>query len=62
MLTRGRVVEPKEVIEKLAAVDARAVQAVAEELFQPGRIGLGAAGPGLTMEFLTRSAGSLAKL
>jgi predicted Zn-dependent peptidase len=62
MLTRGRVVEPKEAIEKLAAVDARAVQAVARELFQPGRIGLGAAGPGLTMEFLTRSAGSLAKL
>ena len=56
------MVEPKEAIEKLAAVDARAVQAVAKELFQPGRIGLGAAGPGLTMEFLTRSAGSLAKL
>ena len=62
MLTRGRVVEPKEAIEKLATVDAQAVQKVAREIFQPGRIGLGAAGPGLTPAMLTRAAGALGKL
>jgi predicted Zn-dependent peptidase len=62
MLTRGRVVEPKEAMEKLAKVDIRAVQAVAREIFQAGRIRLGAAGPGLTTEGLTKAAGSLAKL
>ena len=62
MLTRGRVVEPTEAIEKLAAVNARAVQAVAKEIFQPGRIGLGAAGPGLTTESLSRAAASLGRL
>jgi predicted Zn-dependent peptidase len=62
MLTRGRVVEPKEAIEKLSRVDARAVQAVARDIFQPGRIGLGAAGPELTGESLRRAALSLGKL
>lgn len=62
MLTRGRVVEPREAIQKLAAVDVAAVREVAREIFQPGRIGLGAAGPGLTRESLAGSAGSLAKL
>ena len=62
MLTRGRVVEPREAIQKLTAVDVAAVREVAREIFQPGRIGLGAAGPGLTRESLAGSAGSLAKL
>ena len=62
MLTRGRVVEPREAIQKLAAVDVASVREVAREIFQPGRIGLGAAGPELTRESLAGSAGSLAKL
>jgi len=45
MLTRGRVVEPKEAIEKMASVKAKAVQAVARELYQPGKICVSAAGP-----------------
>ena len=62
MLTRGRVVEPKEAIDKLAGVDVAAVQRVAREIFRPGRIGLGATGPGLTPAGIARSAGSLARL
>jgi len=38
-------VEPKEAIEKLSAVDVKAVRDVARELYQPGRISVSAAGP-----------------
>ena len=52
MLTRGRVVEPKEAIGKLAAVDTKIVQEVAQELFQPGRMGVAASGPEMNAEKL----------
>ncbi len=59
MLTRGRVVEPKEAIEKLAAVDAKIVKEVAQELFQPGRIGVAASGPEMDAAKLASAAQSL---
>ncbi len=59
MLTRGRVVEPKEAIEKLAAVDAKIVKAVAQELFQPGRMGVAASGPEMDAVKLAAAAQSL---
>jgi predicted Zn-dependent peptidase len=59
MLTRGRVVEPKEAIEKLAAVDAKIVKEVAQELFQPGRMGVAASGPEMDAVKLTAAAQSL---
>ena len=59
MLTRGRVVEPKEAIEKLAAVDAKIVKEVAQELFQPGRMGVAASGPEMDATKLAAAAQSL---
>ena len=59
MLTRGRVVEPKEAIEKLAAVDAKIVKEVARELFQPGRMGVAASGPEMDAKKLAAAAQSL---
>ncbi|NCZ53041.1 MAG: insulinase family protein [Verrucomicrobia bacterium] len=59
MLTRGRVVEPKEAIEKLAAVDAKIVKEVAQELFQPGRMGVAASGPEMDAAKLAAAAQSL---
>jgi len=59
MLTRGRVVEPKEAIEKLAAVDAKIVKEVARELFQPGRMGVAASGPEMDATKLAAAAQSL---
>ena len=59
MLTRGRVVEPKEAIEKLAAVDAKIVKEVAQELFQPGRMGVAASGPEMDAAKLASAAQSL---
>lgn len=59
MLTRGRVVEPKEAIEKLAAVDAKIVKEVAQELFQPGRMGVAASGPEMDAVKLAAAAQSL---
>ncbi len=59
MLTRGRVVEPKEAIEKLAAVDAKIVKEVARELFQPGRMGVAASGPEMDTKKLAAAAQSL---
>jgi predicted Zn-dependent peptidase len=59
MLTRGRVVEPKEAIEKLAAVDAKIVKEVARELFQPGRMGVAASGPEMDAVKLAAAAQSL---
>jgi predicted Zn-dependent peptidase len=56
LMTRGRVVEPAESLEKFKAVDAKAVQAVAKEIFQPGKICVAAAGPELTNEGLTTAA------
>jgi predicted Zn-dependent peptidase len=56
LMTRGRVVEPAESLEKFKAVDAKAVQAVAKEVFQPGKICVAAAGPELTNEGLTTAA------
>ena len=38
--------------EKLAAVDAKIVQEVAQELFQPGRMGVAASGPEMNAEKL----------
>lgn len=59
MLTRGRVVEPKEAIEKLAAVDAKIVKEVAQELFQPGRMGVAVSGPEMDAAKLAAAAQSL---
>jgi len=59
MLTRGRVVEPREAIEKLAAVDAKIVKEVAQELFQPGRMGVAASGPEMDATKLAAAAQSL---
>ncbi len=59
MLTRGRVVEPKEAMEKLAAVDAKIVKEVAQELFQPGRMGVAASGPEMDATKLAAAAQSL---
>jgi predicted Zn-dependent peptidase len=56
LMTRGRVVEPAETLEKFKAVDAKAVQAVAKEIFQPGKICVAAAGPELQTETLTAAA------
>jgi len=61
MLTRGRVVEPKEAIEKLAAVDAKIVKEVAQELFQPGRMGVAASGPEMDATKLAAAAQSLGR-
>jgi predicted Zn-dependent peptidase len=43
-------------LEKFKAVDAKAVQAVAKEIFQPGKICVAAAGPELQTETLTAAA------
>jgi predicted Zn-dependent peptidase len=43
-------------LEKFKAVDAKAVQAVAKEIFQPGKICVAAAGPELTNEGLMMAA------
>ena len=56
MLTRGRVVEPKEAIEKLSAVDVKAVRDVAREMYQPGRISVSAAGPEMSEGMLRAAA------
>ena len=56
LMTRGRVVEPAETLEKFKAVDAKAVQEVAQEVFQPGKICVAAAGPELTSDSLTMAA------
>jgi predicted Zn-dependent peptidase len=56
MLTRGRVVEPKEAIEKLSAVDMKAVRDVAREMYQPGRISVSAAGPEMSEGMLRAAA------
>ena len=61
LMTRGRVVEPAETLEKFKAVDAKAVQAVAKEIFQPGKICVAAAGPELQTETLTAAARPLGK-
>jgi predicted Zn-dependent peptidase len=61
LMTRGRVVEPAESLEKFKAVDAKAVQAVAKEIFQPGKICVAAAGPELTNEGLTTAAKPMGK-
>jgi predicted Zn-dependent peptidase len=45
MLGHGRIFHPKEVTEGLQQVDARAVQQLAAELFQPGRMTLAWVGP-----------------
>jgi predicted Zn-dependent peptidase len=62
MLTRGRVVEPQEAMEKLSKVDIRAVREVAREIFQPGRLSVSATGPQMDGEQLFRLAGPLGKL
>jgi len=61
MLTRGRVIEPKEAIERLSAVDVAAVRAVAREIFQPGRLCVSAAGPEMSEEQLRAAALPLAR-
>ena len=61
MLTRGRVIEPKEAIERLSAVDVAAVRAVAREIFQPGRLCVSAAGPDMSEEQLRAAALPLAR-
>lgn len=45
MLGHGRVFEPREVIDALAAVEAEDVRRLAQELFQPGRMTLACVGP-----------------
>jgi len=62
MLTRGRVIEPQEAMEKLSKVDVRAVREVAREIFQPGRLSVSATGPQMDGEQLFRLAGPLGKL
>jgi predicted Zn-dependent peptidase len=61
MLTRGRVVEPKEAIERLAKVNAAAVRDVAREIYQPGRLCVSAAGPEMSEAKLQAAALPLAK-
>ena len=61
MLTRGRVVEPKEAIERLAKVNAAAVRDVAREIYQPGRLCVSAAGPEMSEARLQAAALPLAK-
>ncbi|MCX6934714.1 MAG: pitrilysin family protein, partial [Verrucomicrobia bacterium] len=61
MLTRGRVVEPKEAIGNLTAVGAKMVQEVARVIFQPGRVGVAAAGPNLNVKQLGLAAHQLSK-
>jgi predicted Zn-dependent peptidase len=61
MLTRGRVVEPKEAIEKMASVNAKAVQAVAKELYEPGKICVSVAGPEMSEAKLQAAALLLGK-
>ncbi|NBQ65444.1 MAG: insulinase family protein [Verrucomicrobia bacterium] len=56
LFNRRRVVEPSETLKKYKAVDAKAVQAVAREIFQPGKICVAAAGPELRTETLTAAA------
>ncbi len=45
MLGHGRVFEPREVVDAVAAVEASEVQRLAQELFQPGRMTLACVGP-----------------
>lgn len=61
MLNRGRVVEPKEAMQKLAAVNVGAVRAMAREIFQPGRLCLAAAGPEMSEAKLRAAALPLSK-
>ena len=61
MLTRGRVVEPNEAIERLAKVNAAAVRDVAREIYQPGRLCVSAAGPEMSEARLQSAALPLTK-
>jgi predicted Zn-dependent peptidase len=55
------VVEPKEAIEKMASVNAKAVQAVAKELYEPGKICVSVAGPEMSEAKLQAAALLLGK-